>query len=69
MTRYIDIGGGYSYAPLRVGLALRSPEGLEVYVQPGDDEAVILRTIEALGEIEPLNRSILTDMALGGYFQ
>ncbi len=63
---YINIGGGYSYAPLRVGLSLMNPEGREVYFQPGDNEATIRDTIDALDESGEADR--LASLALGEYF-
>ena len=59
MTGYEPIGGGYSYASLRVGLVVRNPEGREIYVQPGDDEAAM--------RADP-KRGIIADMILAGYF-
>ena len=38
MATYFQIGDGYSYAPLRVGLVVQNPAGREIYVQPGDSE-------------------------------
>ena len=72
MTRYEPIGGGYSYASLRVGLVVRNPEGREIYVQPGDDEAAMRADIEALDEWseDPADpkRGIITDMILARVF-
>lgn len=69
---YLAIGGGYAFAPLRVGLIVRNPQGREVYCQPGDDESAMRETIEALDEISPdcsdEKRGIIADMALGDYF-
>ncbi len=67
---YLPIAGGYSYAPLRVGLVVRNPAGQDVYVQPGDDEAAMRETIEALGELDVTDdkRALVTDMTLGEYF-
>lgn len=69
---YMPIGGGYAYCALRVGLVIRNPLDQEVYIQPGDDEALIRETIDALDEVsldpDDGGRSILTDMALGVYF-
>lgn len=70
MSRYLEITpAGYSYAQLRVGVSLKSPDGREVYFQPGDDTAAILATIEALEEIPDAKRAIIADMALGDYFE
>lgn len=44
------VGGGYLFCPLRVGATLHAPDGRTVYFQPGDDEAAIRETIEALEE-------------------
>lgn len=68
MSRYEDVGGGYAVARLRVGVSLRSPDGREVYFQPGDDSAAILDTVEALDEIPDDRRGDVADMALGDYF-
>lgn len=68
MATYLNIAGGYSYAPLRVGLVVRNPQGREAYFQPGDDEAAIRETIEALDEIPEDKQAIIADMALGDYF-
>jgi hypothetical protein len=69
---YLDIGGGYSFAVLRVGLSVRNPAGKEIYVQPGDATAAMLETIEALDEIstdvEDVKRAQIADMALAEYF-
>lgn len=60
---------GYSYAILRVGVAMKNPKGEDVYFQPGDDTAAILETIEALEEIEDLQkRNNLAEITLGDYF-
>lgn len=72
MTGYEPIGGGYSYASLRVGLVIRNPEGREIYVQPGDDEAAMRADIKALDEWseDPADpkRGIIADMILAHYF-
>jgi hypothetical protein len=72
MKGYLDIGGGYSYAPLRVGLVIRAPNGREVYIQPGDDETAMRETIAAFDEISDdvndAKRATIVDMALGEYF-
>lgn len=68
MTTYINIAGGYSYAALRVGLVVRNPQGRETYFQPGDDEAAIRETIDALDEIPDDKRAIIADISLGEYF-
>ncbi len=70
--RYLNIGGGYSYAPMRVGLVVQAPNGEQVYVQPGDDETAMRATLEALDEIssdvDEAKHATLCDMALGDYF-
>lgn len=68
MSRYIEIGGGYSYAALRVGLTIKAPDGREVFVQPGDDRSAIMATIDALDELPDDRRGDIADMALGDYF-
>jgi len=69
---YIQIGGGYSYAPLRAGLVIRNPQGREVYVQPGDDESAMRENIDALDgwSDDPADdkRAVIADMLLGEYF-
>lgn len=69
---YTDIGGGYSYASLRVGMVVRNPQGKEIYIQPGDDESAMLNNIEALDDVsEDINdpkRGTIVDMILGEYF-
>lgn len=69
---YIEIGGGYSFASLRVGLVVRNPAGKEIYCQPGDDENAMRANIEALDEISEdvtdAKRATITDMTLGEYF-
>lgn len=69
---YIQIGGGYSYCPLRVGLVVRNPAGREVYCQPGDNETAMRETIAAFGEISPIfsdaKYGTIVDMVLGEYF-
>lgn len=68
MTGYIEIGGGYKFALLRVGCSLMSPAGAEVYFQPGDDSAAIIETAEAMEEIPAGKRGIIADMAFSEYF-
>ena len=65
---YIEIAGGYSYAPLRVGLVLRNPDGAEIYCQPGDDENAMRENIDALEEVEESKRAIIADMTFSDYF-
>jgi hypothetical protein len=69
---YLPIAGGYSYAPLRVGLVVRNPAGQEIYCQPGDDETAMRANIEALDEISEdtsdAKRATIADMMLGEYF-
>lgn len=71
-SRYLQIAGGYAWAPLRVGLVLRNPAGSEVYCQPGDDETAVREMLEALEEATdgmPADKAAaLTDIALGEYF-
>ena len=71
-TSYQPLGGGYAYSALRHGLVLRAPNGREVYFQPGDDEAAIRETFDALDEwsLDPNDekRGAIADMALGDYF-
>lgn len=71
-TSWMPIGGGYAYCALRVGLVVRNPEGWEIYIQPGDDEAAMRDNIEALDEVsldpDDGGRAILSDMLLGVYF-
>ena len=69
--QYQELAGGYSYCQLRVGLTVRNPQGQDVYFQPGDQEAAILETLEALEECADMaddKRGALVDMALGDYF-
>ena len=72
-TSYMPLGGGYAYAALRHGLTIRNPEGRDIYIQPGDDEATMRANLEALDEIsldvEDGGRAIITDMLLGVYFR
>lgn len=68
MSRYIEIGGGYSYATLRAGMTIKAPDGREVFVQPGDDQSAIMATIDALDELPDDRRGDIADMALGDYF-
>lgn len=69
---HTEIGGGYSYALLRVGAILRHPSGREVYFQPGDDATALVETIACFDEIstdiDNPNRELIVDMALGDYF-
>jgi hypothetical protein len=64
----IDIGGGYNYTALRIGLVVRNPAGIEIYVQPGDASATMLDNIAALDELPDNKRGIVADMILGEYF-
>lgn len=72
MNAYQDIGGGYSFALLRVGMVVRNPAGQEIYCQPGDDETAMRENIAALDEIsedvEDAKRATIADMTLGEYF-
>ena len=68
-THYQPIAGEYSYAKLRVGTVLRNAMQQEVYFQPGDDEATLLDSIDALDEIaDDGRRAVVADIAFGGYF-
>lgn len=71
-TAYMPIGGGYAYASLRVGLAVRNPDGRDIYIQPGDDESIMRDNIAALDEIsldaDDPKRAMIADMLLGEYF-
>jgi hypothetical protein len=69
MSTYQQIGGGYSFASLRVGLVVRAPNGKEIYIQPGDDENTMRENIAALEEIDgDVKRGTIADMLLGEYF-
>lgn len=65
---YVEIAGGYCYASLRVGMAVRDPRGTEIYIQPGDAETAMRANIEALEEIPEAKRAMICDMMLGDYF-
>lgn len=69
---YQEIGGGYSFATLRVGMTIRNPAGREIYIQPGDDENAMRENIAALDEISEdvtdAKRGTIADMVLGEYF-
>jgi hypothetical protein len=69
---YQEIGGGYSFQLLRVGMIVRAPNEQQIYIQPGDDTAAMLETISALDEISEdvtdAKRGTIADMALGEYF-
>lgn len=69
---YLAIGGGYSYATLRVGMVVRNPAGAEIYIQPGDDRVTMMDNINALDEvsedIDDPARGRIADMVLGDYF-
>jgi len=68
---YLTLAGGYEFARLRVGASLRSPDGREVYFQPGDDADSFLETVDALDELDGIadeKRAAVVDMALGEYF-
>lgn len=71
-TSYQPLGGGYAYCALRHGLVIRNPQGREVYVQPGDDEAAMRDNLDALDEwgLDPdcPKRAVIADMLLGEYF-
>lgn len=72
MSTYQEIGGGYSFAALRVGLVIRNSAGQEIYCQPGDDENTMRENIAALDEISEdvtdAKRGTIADMVLGEYF-
>jgi hypothetical protein len=67
-----EIGGGYSFQSLRVGMIVRAPNGKQIYIQPGDDETAMRANIEALDEISEdvtdAKRGKIADMVLGEYF-
>lgn len=69
---YEAIGGGYAVAFMRVGLAIRNPQGRDIYVQPGDDESAMRDNIESLDEISTdvndAKRGQIAEMILGNYF-
>lgn len=70
---YLAISEDYSYAPLRVGIAVRrNADGREVYCQPGDDENAMRANIDALDEVSDdwrdSKRRTVADMVLGEYF-
>lgn len=69
---FTAIGGGYSFAELRVGLVVRNPAGQEIYCQPGDDANAMRENIAALDEISEdvtdVKRGTIADMALAEYF-
>lgn len=69
---YIEIGGGYSFAELRVGISVRNPAGQEIYCQPGDAASAMRENIAALDEISEdvadAKRGTIADMVLGEYF-
>jgi hypothetical protein len=73
MTRYYEIGGGYSYAVCRSGgVAVRNAAGAEIFAQPGDDAKAMHDNIAALDEISEdisdAKRGTIADMILGEYF-
>jgi hypothetical protein len=66
---YFPLPAGYAYAPLRVGLTLRNPEGREVYFQLGDDESIIRETFAAIDECDnPKIAAHCAIVALSDYF-
>jgi hypothetical protein len=69
---YHEIGAGYAFASLLVGMVVRNPAGREIYIQPGDDEAAMRENIDALDEISEdvsdAKRATIADMLLGDYF-
>ena len=69
---YVNIGGGYSFVSLRVGMVVRNPAGREVYCQPGDDELAMRENIDSLDEISDdvtdAKRGMVGDMLRGEYF-
>ena len=68
-TGYYPLPGGYSYARLRVGMAVRNPAGRDIYVQPGDDEAAMWANITALDECDDPNLAAhLAHVSLSDYF-
>jgi hypothetical protein len=64
--------GGFSYALLRVGMVVRSPDGVEIYIQPGDDETAMREQIDALDEVSEdvtdAKRGTIAGMMLWDYF-
>ena len=71
-TSYQPLGGGYAVCALRCGLTIRNPQGREIYIQMGDDEATMRDNLDALDEIsldcDDEKRGIIADMLLGEYF-
>lgn len=52
MSVYQEIGGGYTFMPMRSGgLMVRAPNGWEIFIQPGDAESAMRENITALDEI------------------
>lgn len=66
---YLSISLDYSYAPMRVGTAIRhNATGQDVYFQPGDASNGIRDIIEALDELPDDKIDAITNIALEGYF-
>lgn len=68
MNGYIQIAGGYSYAPTKIGKVLRNPAGKEVYFQPGDGETEFLAQIDAIAELPESKIDVIADMVFSEYF-
>lgn len=72
MASYKEIGGGYSYALLNVGMVMRNPAGKEIFIQSIDDENAMRDNIDALDEVsenvEDDKRGVIADMVFGDYF-
>lgn len=63
------IAGGYSFATLSVGLALRNPQGREVFIQPGCDETIVRSQIDATQRIRRSSlRDTIAEAIFGEYF-
>jgi hypothetical protein len=65
---YHTIAGQWSYAPLRVGLIVRNPDGEEIYFQPGDDASEAMNQIEAIQDLPESRAPIIAAMVFGEYF-
>lgn len=65
---YHNLGGGYSYVNLNVGMILRNAAGTEIYIQPGDDTNSMHENINAMDEVANNMRDGIADAIFGEYF-
>ena len=68
MATVLHETANYRVTALRVGLTIENLiSGASVYIQPGDDEATMRDTVDALQEVPENKRDTIADMVLSEY--